>query len=443
MRHSWEIHWKDYYKILQVHPTASQEIIRAAYQRLARQYHPDSNQETSSAARMAEINEAYDVLGNIDIRRLYHPVWLQKRHESENHADAFKTSASYGNTYRQESETRSEPRHETSETSPQNRETGKPVGYRELTQSKVAILSAAGIILGLDIIYLVLAAILSNTSQSDFSAIPSLVIDVFLVVFLLRGKNWARIWILVRLVIGILFFGGMSIADADYVGTALYVGIAVTLFILLTGSSTRRRIILGLSILIITIIGSVSWGISLVVPSEVSNYRTVSVDALTLELPSNWQNSTNQYDDEYISSVDTEYSIYDAYADKTGNVGIELIVMNMDALFDLYGENWEGWEQFELITGISQETFIDSWMDEAMTEFTNPILVLSDHPTIRSQKYCEYIYTCKIEGIDCNTNFWWIIGQDDLAVVVLTCSSEHWPTFEESWDYIKYSALLN
>lgn len=429
MRYSWEIRWKDYYKILQVHPTASQEIIKAAYQRLARQYHPDSTQESSSATRMAEINEAYEVLGNINLRRLYHQVWLQKRRESEN-------------AYRQESATRSAPPSETSEPSPQTKYTEKSTGYRGLAQSKTAIFSAVGIILGLDIITIVLATIIGDTAQSDISPI-SIILDLFLVIFLLRGKNWARIWILIRVVLGLIIVGILSIVDDNYVDVLIYSGLVIPVFVLLTGSSTRRRIYVGYFVFSVTIIGTVFWGISLAVPSEVSDYRTVSVDTLTLEIPNNWPNSTDQYDAEYISSVDTEYSIYDAYADRTGNAGIEIIVINMDNLADAYGATWGGWEQFESYTGFSQETFIDTWMDEVMTEFSNPILILSDYPTIRNQKYCEYIYTCTIEGVDYYAYFWWIIRQHDLGLVALTCTFEHWSTFEESWDYIKYSASLN
>ena len=84
MSNRWEIHWKDYYKILQVHPTAEQEVIKAAYDRLARKYHPDVSQEPFAPQRMAEINEAYEVLGNLNTRRQYHPVWIQKRRESNN-----------------------------------------------------------------------------------------------------------------------------------------------------------------------------------------------------------------------------------------------------------------------------------------------------------------------------------------------------------------------
>lgn len=67
---------KDYYKILQVHPTAEQEVIKAAYDRLAKKYHPDVNPEPSSLRKMKDLNEAYEVLGDLTNRRLYHQEWL-------------------------------------------------------------------------------------------------------------------------------------------------------------------------------------------------------------------------------------------------------------------------------------------------------------------------------------------------------------------------------
>ena len=56
----------DYYEVLQVHPRAESEVIRAAYRALARKYHPDV--EGGSSARMIAINDAWDVLGD-PIRR--------------------------------------------------------------------------------------------------------------------------------------------------------------------------------------------------------------------------------------------------------------------------------------------------------------------------------------------------------------------------------------
>ena len=63
---------KDYYGILGVSPDASQEEIKRAYRSLAKQYHPDTNHgNPASEEKLKEINEAYDILGDKEKRRLY------------------------------------------------------------------------------------------------------------------------------------------------------------------------------------------------------------------------------------------------------------------------------------------------------------------------------------------------------------------------------------
>jgi GGDEF domain-containing protein len=66
----------DYYRTLQVHHEASQEVIEAAYRRLCRIYHPDINHEPQALGRMQEINAAYEVLSAAAQRRAYHREWL-------------------------------------------------------------------------------------------------------------------------------------------------------------------------------------------------------------------------------------------------------------------------------------------------------------------------------------------------------------------------------
>lgn len=56
---------KDFYKVLGVDKKSSQDDIRKAFRKLARQYHPDANKGDAEAEkRFKEISEAYDVLGD-------------------------------------------------------------------------------------------------------------------------------------------------------------------------------------------------------------------------------------------------------------------------------------------------------------------------------------------------------------------------------------------
>jgi len=55
------------YLVLQVDPSADPIVIQAAYRALARRYHPDGL--APDAARMAELNRAYQALRDPDARR--------------------------------------------------------------------------------------------------------------------------------------------------------------------------------------------------------------------------------------------------------------------------------------------------------------------------------------------------------------------------------------
>jgi len=62
---------RDYYDVLGVPRNASQDEIKSAFRRLARQYHPDVSQEPNAEERFKEINEAYAILSDEQKRAAY------------------------------------------------------------------------------------------------------------------------------------------------------------------------------------------------------------------------------------------------------------------------------------------------------------------------------------------------------------------------------------
>ncbi len=74
----------DYYKTLGVTNGASQSDIKKAYRKLARKYHPDVNPNDSEAERkFKQINEANEVLSNVENRKKYDEFGKDWQHADE------------------------------------------------------------------------------------------------------------------------------------------------------------------------------------------------------------------------------------------------------------------------------------------------------------------------------------------------------------------------
>ncbi len=64
---------RDYYEVLGVSKTATDEELKKAYRKLAKQYHPDANPDNKEEAekKFKELNEAYEVLSDKQKRSMY------------------------------------------------------------------------------------------------------------------------------------------------------------------------------------------------------------------------------------------------------------------------------------------------------------------------------------------------------------------------------------
>lgn len=62
---------RDFYEVLGVSKTASNDEIKKSFRKLAMKYHPDRNKEPDAEAKFKEINEAYQVLSDPKQRQIY------------------------------------------------------------------------------------------------------------------------------------------------------------------------------------------------------------------------------------------------------------------------------------------------------------------------------------------------------------------------------------
>lgn len=63
---------KNYYEALEITPAANQADVKSAFYRMSMLYHPDKTKGSEEAAvKFREAADAYEVLGNVRLRKLY------------------------------------------------------------------------------------------------------------------------------------------------------------------------------------------------------------------------------------------------------------------------------------------------------------------------------------------------------------------------------------
>ena len=81
----------DYYALLGVKSTATDDEIRKAYRKKALQFHPDKNSSTTAEETFKEINKAYEILGDADKRRTYD--LQQQKSSSHSNSSSFPSAS--------------------------------------------------------------------------------------------------------------------------------------------------------------------------------------------------------------------------------------------------------------------------------------------------------------------------------------------------------------
>ena len=94
----------DCYKTLEAKPYFLFEDIKKQYRKLAKKYHPDINKDIGAVDKFKEIQSAYDLLNNQELKRKYDYLYLNKEEIVNEYNLKYKNNSSNENNYQEEIE---------------------------------------------------------------------------------------------------------------------------------------------------------------------------------------------------------------------------------------------------------------------------------------------------------------------------------------------------
>src|SRR6218665_1742138 len=92
--------FKDYYQILEIPQSASEDDIKKAYKKQALKWHPDRNKDRNTTIEMQDINEAYIALTDKEFRLKYDIEYNRYKHyqQAQQKSSYKRTSQFYNDT---------------------------------------------------------------------------------------------------------------------------------------------------------------------------------------------------------------------------------------------------------------------------------------------------------------------------------------------------------
>lgn len=228
----------------------------------------------------------------------------------------------------------------------QDEEMGRAKGWRELSQSRVAVWSAVGIIFAVNIYIIAFSLLAHEMPQAQvfgttINLIVPIAIDLFLGINLLRGKRWARTWMLIRLVLGLLIWGIIALIQQDFGGLVMQAGVCGALLLLLTGTSTRIRVVGGVAFFLAFFAGGLVWATFAIEPTEPTNYTVYhhKIIGCSFDCPVEWYEATEKEKQEIIGQdpevetlIEQGAITFIAFSDPSDSGALALMIFDFEKL---------------------------------------------------------------------------------------------------------------
>jgi hypothetical protein len=179
-------------------------------------------------------------------------------------------------------------------------------GHGQFRQSRTAIITAVVVLFLVDLFNLWLLSLGGSSGTGFFPSsgfvFISIAFDIVLGIFLLLGKDWARVWIIIRSVGGMVVWGGILLWQGEVAGVIMNTGVLLALILLLTGASTQLRTVGGAVLAGASVLGWIAWTFMIPlaflptlpetpIPASYSTYASPAF--FSISYPPDWEPDTS------------------------------------------------------------------------------------------------------------------------------------------------------
>ena len=182
-------------------------------------------------------------------------------------------------------------------------------------------------------------------------------------------------------------------------------------------------------------------------PADVS-YRDVSVGPMSVSIPDDWERP-NDYEDleeevyTAFAGLGEEAVQLDAFGDKSDEVGIVLVMIDMAAIAESSGVAWRGWDIELEAAYMTKGEYAELTQTILIGEFTELTRETHQQLTLQGYEAWESLYTGESEGEPVQICILVVFIVDEWGMLYLVAPQDEWSQYQETWTTIRDSVDIS